>query len=184
MVGFGRFGQIASQILLSNGIKLAVIDREPDRIRDAKRYGFQVFFGDGNNLATLHHSGAGQVDAIIVCINDRDAATQIVGLVQSQFPQARLLVRSYDREHSVELIRSGVEYQIRETVESAYVMGTQTLRLLGFSEIDIVDADHDIRMRDAERLSQQVYGNDMSGVEKLILHPRTLFTQSDVKTSL
>ena len=48
---------------------------------------------------------------------------QIVDLVKHEFPQARLLLRSYDRGHAVELIRAGVDYQIRETVESAYLMG-------------------------------------------------------------
>lgn len=35
LIGFGRVGQIASQILLSKGVRLSVIDSNPDRIRDA-----------------------------------------------------------------------------------------------------------------------------------------------------
>ena len=43
----------------SKGVNLAVIDMDPDRIRDAGRFGFKVFFGDGTRLDTLRHSGAG-----------------------------------------------------------------------------------------------------------------------------
>lgn len=57
---------------------------------------------------------------------------QIVELARHAFPQAKLLVRSYERGHAVELIRAGVDYQIRETVESGYLMGAEGLRALGY----------------------------------------------------
>ncbi len=171
IIGFGRFGQIASQLLLAKGVDLTVIDNNPDRIRDAGRYGFKVFFGDGARLDVLRHSGASGADAVMVCIDDPKAAIQIVDLVRHEFPQAQLLVRSFDRGHAVELIRAGVDYQIRETVESAYVMGAQGLRALGFAEADIADVAEDIRRRDDERLSEQVQGDDMSGSDRLLLQP-------------
>ncbi|MGX9431545.1 MULTISPECIES: monovalent cation:proton antiporter-2 (CPA2) family protein [Bradyrhizobium] len=171
IIGFGRFGQIASQPLLAKGVDLTVIDNNPDRIRDAGRYGFKVFFGDGARLDVLHHSGASGADAIIICIDDSKAAMQIVELAQHEFPQAQLLVRSRDRGHAVELIRAGVDYQIRETVESAYVMGAEGLRVLGFAEVDIAEVAEDIRRRDDERLSEQVQGDAMSGSDRLLLQP-------------
>lgn len=169
LIGFGRFGQIASQALLAKKVQLSVIDRNPDRIRDAQRYGFQVFFGDGARLDTLLHSGAGEAEAIMVCIDDPKAVLYIVELAQTAFPQARLLVRSYDREHAVALVRAGVDVEIRETVESAYRMGAEGLRALGVTESDIEDAQEDIRRRDAERLAEQVQGDAMSGRNWLYL---------------
>lgn len=171
IIGFGRFGQIASQVLLAKGIDLTVIDNNPGRIRDAARYGFKVFFGDGVRLDTLHHSGAGSADAIMVCIDSPKAALQIVELARHQFPQARLLVRSYDRGHAVALIRAGVDYQVRETVESAYLMGAEGLRALDFAEAEIAEAAEDIRRRDGERLAQQVQGDAMSGRDQLHVQP-------------
>ncbi|WP_206735098.1 monovalent cation:proton antiporter-2 (CPA2) family protein [Bosea sp. Tri-44] len=171
LIGFGRFGQISSQALLSRGVDLAVIDREPDRIRDAARYGFKVYFGDGARLDVLRQSGAGLADAIIICIDDPKAALQIVELAQHEFPQAKLLVRSYDRGHAVDLIRAGVDYQIRETAESAYLMGAEGLRVLGFADVDIEEAVEDIRRRDTERLAEQVQGDSMSGSDRLHVQP-------------
>ncbi len=171
VIGFGRFGQIASQILLSKGVSLSVIDMNPDRIREAGQFGFKVFYGDGARLDTLRHSGAGTADALLICINDPKAAMQIVELAQHEFPQAKLLVRSYDRGHAVELIRAGVDYQIRETVESAYLMGTEALRALGHADIDIEEAAADIRRRDIARLTEQVQGDLMSGRNQLHLQP-------------
>lgn len=171
VIGFGRFGQIASQLLLSRGINLSVIDNDPDRIRDAGRWGFKVFFGDGTRLDVLRSSGAAEADAVMICVDDRKAALQMVELVRHEYPQAKLLVRSYDRGHSIELIRAGVDYEIRETVESAYLMGANGLRALGFAEGDIDETLEDIRRRDSERLSEQVQGEFMSGRDRLITEP-------------
>lgn len=171
VIGFGRFGQIASQAMLAKGVNLTVIDNDPVRIRDAARYGFKVFFGDGTRLDALRHSGAGDADAIMVCIDDPKAARQIVELAQHAFPQAKLLVRTCDRGHAVQMIRAGVDYQIRETVESAYLMGTAGLRVLGFAEADITEVAEDIRRRDGERLSEQVQGDAMSGRDRLLIQP-------------
>lgn len=169
LIGFGRFGQMASQVLLSKGASLAVIDTNPDMIRDADRYGFKVFFGDGRRLDVLHHSGAAQTDAILICIDDTRAALQIVDLVRHEFPQAKILVRSVNRRHAVDLIRAGVDYQIRETVESAYLMGAAGLRALGYAELDIEEAAADVRRRDDQRLAEQVQGDDMSGGNQLYI---------------
>ncbi|WP_313443037.1 monovalent cation:proton antiporter-2 (CPA2) family protein [Novosphingobium sp.] len=171
LIGFGRFGQIASQAPLSKGVDLSVIDNDPDRIREAARYGLKVFFGDGARLDTLHHSGAGEADAIVVCVNDPKAALKIVELARHEFPQAQLLVRSYDRHHAIELIQAGVDRQIRETVESAYLMGAETLRALGFDEGDVEEAANDIRRCDTQRLDEQMQGDAMSGADHLHTKP-------------
>lgn len=64
-----------------------------------------------------------------------------------------------------------VDYQIRKTVESAYLMGAQDLRALGYPEVDVIDASDDICLRDNERLSEQVQGDAMSGLGKLHIRP-------------
>ena len=68
---------------------------------------------------------------------------------------------------AVELIHAGVDYQIRETVESAYLMGAQGLRALGCSEAVVSETLQDIRSRDNERLGQQVQNGAMAGRDRL-----------------
>jgi glutathione-regulated potassium-efflux system protein KefB len=69
------------------------------------------------------------------------------------------------------LIRAGVDYEIRETVESAYTMGAAGLRALGFAEDEVSETVEDIRRRDSQRLCEQVQGDEMSGSDHLILRP-------------
>ena len=67
-----------------------------------------------------------------MCIDDREAASRIVDLVHAEFPGAKLYVRSFDRRHTLQLIAKGVDFELRETYESALVFGRNTLEALGF----------------------------------------------------
>lgn len=171
LIGFGRFGQIALQMLLARGAQVSVIDNNPDRIREAARFGYKVYFGDGTRLDILRTSGAAQAQVILVCVDDRRAVSTIVDRVQGEFPNAVVLARSYDRGHSMDLIRAGVDFEIRETVESALLMGAEGLRRLGWDEAAVTEALEDIRRRDAQRLNEQVQGDIMSGRDKMLTAP-------------
>jgi len=171
LIGFGRFGQIAAQLLLSRGVDVSMIENDPDRIREAGRFGFRIFYGDGTRLDTLQHSGAAEAEVIMVCVDDRKAANRIVELVKAHFPLARLLVRSYDRVHSIELIRAGVDIEVRETFDAALHMGAEGLKALGCSEERTTEALTTIRRLDAERLVAQVQGGVMAGRENLTTRP-------------
>jgi glutathione-regulated potassium-efflux system protein KefB len=158
MIGFGRFGQVVSQALLARGVEVSIIDADVEMIRVAKEFGFTVYYGDGTRLDVLRASGAGKARQIAVCVETRATANRIVELVRSEFPQAKLLVRAFDREHARLLVGAGVDYQIRETFESALQAGGAALRLLDVSEAEISDILTTIRDRDAERFALEVAG--------------------------
>jgi len=161
LIGFGRFGQVASQSLLARDVDVTIIDNDVEMIHSAERFGFKIYYGDGTRLDVLHASGAGSARAIAVCVNDAAEADRIVELVSHEFPQAKLLVRSFDREHSLRLIHAGVDFQIRETFESALMFGQAALVELGADEDDARDIAEQIRERDAERFELEMAGGDL-----------------------
>lgn len=165
VIGFGRFGQIASQALLARGIDVVIIENDTDMIRAAAQFGFKVFYGDGTRLDVLHASGASHAKAILVCVDKKEVTSKIVGLLKHECPLTPVLARAYDRQHAIELIRHGVDYQIRETFESALAFGTEALRVFGVQEVDIAEVAEDIRRRDAQRLQLQMAGTPVSGVD-------------------
>ena len=46
-----------------------------------------------------------------MCIRDR--------IIKHEFPLVPVLARAYDRQHALALVKAGVDFQMRETVESA-----------------------------------------------------------------
>src|SRR5262249_4688949 len=57
VIGFGRFGQIASQLLLGEGVDVTAIDVSAGMIQNASRFGFKVYYGDGTRLDLLRPPG-------------------------------------------------------------------------------------------------------------------------------
>jgi glutathione-regulated potassium-efflux system protein KefB len=167
VIGFGRFGQIAAQCLLAEGIDVTAIDNDAQMIQNAGRFGFKVYYGDGTRLDVLRAAGAGNVRLIAVCIDDAKAATRIVELVRTEFPGIKLYVRSYDRGHTLELIAKGVDYELRETYESALVFGREALTALGLDPERARAVEAHVRERDLARLALQEAGGLLAGVEIL-----------------
>ena len=167
IVGFGRFGQIVSQPLIARGCSLSIIDTNPTAIRVAEDFGFKVYYGDGARLDILHAAGAATARAILICIDDRDAARRIAAIAKAEFPLVPVLARARDREHAIALLQAGVAYQLRETLESALAFGEQALRTLGDDPDAARAAMAEIRRRDAERLALETVGGVHAGRELL-----------------
>ena len=167
IVGFGRFGQIVSQPLIARGCSLSIIDTNPAAIRVAEDFGFKVYYGDGARLDILHAAGAATARAILICIDDRDAARRIAAIAKAEFPLVPVLARARDREHAIALLQAGVAYQLRETLESALAFGEQALRTLGDDPDAARAAMAEIRRRDAERLALETVGGVHAGRELL-----------------
>jgi glutathione-regulated potassium-efflux system protein KefB len=156
LIGFGRFGQVTSQMLLARAADVTIIDSDTEMIRAASEFGFKVYYGDGRRLDVLQASGAATARAIAVCVEDKEAASRIVEVAKASFPQAKILARSFDRVHALQLVSAGVDYQIRETFESALRFGGATLRELGVAESETAAIAEDVRAKDAERFAQQM----------------------------
>ncbi|NBB13738.1 potassium transporter [Caulobacter sp. SLTY] len=164
VIGFGRFGQVACQMLLARGVDVSLMDINADRIRNAEPFGFKVWYGDGTRLDILRAAGAAEARLIAVCVDKRDAAEKIVELCQAEFPQAELMVRAFDRGHALDLVKKEVAYQIRETFESALTFGAAALEHLGLDDHEVAETLEDIRQRDQDRFDLEIAGGIYAGV--------------------
>jgi len=173
LIGFGRFGQIVSQPLLARGYDVSIIDMDTEMIGVAGSMGFKVHFGDGGRLDILHAAGAGHARAVLVCIDDKAAASRIVHLLKAEYPLIPVFARAFDRGHAIELIHAGADYHIREMFESALAFGVETLGHLGESGEVIAETIAEVRRRDGERLAMQVTGGIYSGRELLLGNVRS-----------
>ena len=160
VIGFGRFGQIASQPLLLRGIDVSIIDNDVEMIQAAATFGFKVYYGDGTRLDILHAAGAGRANAVLICVDKGEVAVQIATLLRHEYPLLQVLARSYDRGVSLQLMNAGVDFQVRETFESALMFGENTLKALGVDEAEAAEVIEDVRRRDQARFDEQLAGID------------------------
>lgn len=169
IIGFGRFGQIASQPLLAMRHSVSIIDNDTDMIRAAAQIGFKVYYGDGTRLDILHAAGAATADLILVCTDNRQQTTRIAELLRDEFPLARVMARAFDRSHGIELVGAGVEYQLRETFESAVTFGGAAISILGASEEEAAEVLEGVRGRDRQRFELQLNGEDWRNLNRLLI---------------
>ena len=165
MIGFGRFGQIVAQCFVAEGIDVTAIDNDPEMIEAATRFGFKVYYGDGSRLDVLRAAGAGQARVIALCNDDPDMTLRIVDLVRAEFPGTKLYVRSYDRRHSLRLIAKGVDFELRDTFESAILFGRRALEGLGLDPERAQAVGDFVRARDLDRLAIQQAQGVSAGLE-------------------
>ncbi|MDP9591231.1 UNVERIFIED_ORG: glutathione-regulated potassium-efflux system protein KefB [Shinella zoogloeoides] len=163
IIGFGRFGQIVSQPLLARGYTLSLIDKDAEFVRDASEFGFKVYYGDGARIDILHAAGAGTAKAILICVDDKEAALKIAEVVKGEFPLVPLLARAFDRGHALDLVHAGVDFQIRETFESAVAFSRETLKALGEDDDVAEDVVEDFRDVDRERFAMETVGGIYAG---------------------
>lgn len=163
VIGFGRFGQIAAQPLLLRGVEVSIIDNDVEMIQAASRFGFKVYYGDGTRLDILHAAGAGRARAVLICVDKGEVAVRIAEHLKNEFPLIPVFARSFDRGVSLKLVEIGVDYQMRETFESALVFGQATLESLGVEPEEAAEIIEDVRQRDQARFEAQLTGGIQAG---------------------
>ncbi len=134
VAGFGRFGQIATRLLLANNFKVVLLDSSIEQIEVIRRFGWRVHYGDASRMDLLRTAGADKAKLLIVAIDDRDKASEMVEAAHQLFPQLQMLARAWDRRHAYELLKTPNVTVERETFESALNLGRKALLKLGLSE--------------------------------------------------
>jgi len=134
IAGFGRFGQVVSRLLKASGFESTLLDHDAGQIELSGRFGNKVFYGDAANVELLKSAGAENARLLVIAVDERDKAINMIRSVRMHFPQLKILARAYDRTHAYQLIHAGADFITRETFGSALAMGEEALKLLGAGE--------------------------------------------------
>jgi glutathione-regulated potassium-efflux system ancillary protein KefC/glutathione-regulated potassium-efflux system protein KefB len=150
VAGFGRFGQIATRLLMANGFNVVLLDSSIEAIDAIRRFGWRVHYGDASRLDLLRTAGAEKAKLLLVAIDDTDKAKEMVEAAKQAFPHLVILARAWDRRHAYELLEAGADGVERETYESALNFGRRALVSLGLGERRALKAAVLFRERDNE----------------------------------
>ena len=164
VVGYGRFGQTVSQMLLANGLSLTIVDLDGEIIDVSKVMEMKVYYGDGLRIDLLRQAGAEEARLICFCLDEGKPDAEALEAIRTAFPSAAMLVRVFDRRHLLALQDLELDGMVREVYESAICLGRQALDVMGADddEIDRIEADY--RERDRRRLHAQHEGDIRAGL--------------------
>ncbi|MES9993834.1 MAG: monovalent cation:proton antiporter-2 (CPA2) family protein [Candidatus Thiodiazotropha sp.] len=155
IAGNGRFGQIVNRLLLASGVKTVVLDHEAGIIDMLSKFGVKSYYGDATRPELLEAAGIDSASAIVIAIDDRERAVEMVEHVRRHYPQVKTLARAYDVRHLYLLRKAGVDIAVREMFEGSMEAGKAILKAVGMHPFKV------------EKLSQAFRRHDQAGVDKL-----------------
>lgn len=107
--GFGRVGHSAVTSLDKGGRPIVVIERDPERVVDARTVTAYVLEGDATKDETLVEAGIEQAWGLIVCTADDSRNLFIVLSARSLNPQLYIVTRSVEAENERKMRRAGAD---------------------------------------------------------------------------
>jgi glutathione-regulated potassium-efflux system protein KefB len=183
VVGFGRFGQVISRLLMANKMRITVLERDISAVNLMRKYGYKVYYGDATQLELLRSAGAQAAQSIVITCNEPEDTMKVVELCQQHFPHLKIMARARGRVEAHELLQLGVTQFSRETFSSALELGRKTLISLGvhphqahraqlhFRRLDMrmlrelmpvhTDTSQISRVREARRELEEIFQREM-----------------------
>jgi len=143
IAGHGRFGQIVNRLLLSNGYRTVVLDHRSELVDGMRKFGVRTFYGDATRPDLLHAAGLHHAEVLVVAIDDRERAVQLVEHVRRERADIHIIARAQDRHHVYALYSAGANDIVRETFDSSVRAGRYAMVALG---------EHPFRVEKAARV--------------------------------
>jgi CPA2 family monovalent cation:H+ antiporter-2 len=155
IAGVGRFGQVVNRLVRHSGMKTVVLDNDMDTIETMRRFGVKSYFGDATRPELMEAAGLMQAQTLVVALDDREKATQLVRFAREKRPDIQIVARARNRIHVYELYQAGANQIVRETFDSSVRAGRYVLEGMGFTEYE------------AASLSQTFYQLDRSAMREM-----------------
>ncbi|WP_241650197.1 glutathione-regulated potassium-efflux system protein KefB [Rosenbergiella collisarenosi] len=163
LVGFGRFGQVVGRLLMANNMRVTVLEKDISVVSLTRSYGYNVYYGDSNDLELLRAAGAERAQSIIVTCDDPSDTMATIALCQQHFPQLKILARARGRVEAHELLQAGVTEITRETFLSAVQLAGKALVSLGVHPYQAERAQQYFTQLDEQMLKDLMPHRDESG---------------------
>ena len=155
VAGFGRFGQVVGRVLIASGYRTVVLESSAAQIELLRRFGRRVYYGDASRLDLLRAAGAAEAKLLVVAIDDREKAAEMVELARAEFPNLTVIARAWDRRHAYLLQDKGAHVVERETFEGALALAREGLRALGMRAHQSHRAVQIFRRHDLRRMAER-----------------------------
>ncbi|WP_029298677.1 monovalent cation:proton antiporter-2 (CPA2) family protein [Chryseobacterium hispalense] len=155
IVGFGHFGSTVGRLLKANKIPATVLDRDSDRVKLLRSYGFKVYYGDATKIPTLRAAGIEDAEILVLCLDDPDDNKFVADIVREHYPHVKIFVRAKNRIDAYDYLNNGINNIYRETLGTAVDMAVDVLHETG------------MRKYAARRLGQRFMAIDKESIRKL-----------------
>jgi monovalent cation:H+ antiporter-2, CPA2 family len=155
IIGFGISGRNLAHSCKLTGIPYNILEMNPDTVKDQKREGEPIQFGDATHLSVLEHLHIQEAKALAILVNDPLAARRIVKIAREANPSLYIIVRArYVQEMSL-MNKLGADEVIPDEFGTSVEIFSRVLRQYYVPEEEINAFISEIRADGYEMLRNQ-----------------------------
>ncbi len=145
IAGFGRVGETVAAMLETHGIRYVAIDSDADRVAELRGRGRPVYWGDITRVDLLRHLHLETAQALVVTIDDRRAADELVSAARRERGDLLIVARAHDGRHAAHLYGVGATDAVPETIEASLQLSEAVLVDLGVPMGPVIASIHEKR---------------------------------------
>ncbi|MGB0577834.1 MAG: cation:proton antiporter [Alphaproteobacteria bacterium] len=134
IVGYGRVGQMLGSVLESQNQFHIGVDTDAALVAQFRKDGGSIYFGDASKADMLRKLGVAQASALVVTMDDPQAAQHVVTTARRHWPDLTIYARARDVEHATRLIGLGADHVVPETTEASLNLSELVLTGTGVPE--------------------------------------------------
>jgi monovalent cation:H+ antiporter-2, CPA2 family len=127
IVGYGINGRNLARAAKASSIPYVVLDINPMTVRQERKKGEPIYYGDATQEAVLHHVNLRHAKAVAVVINDPPAARRITELSRRLNPRVYIIVRTRFVREMEPLRGLGADEVIPEEFETSVEIFSRVL---------------------------------------------------------
>lgn len=157
VVGFGRVGQLVSDLLTRHEIPFIAVDGSAQLVAQAREDGVEIYWGNAARPEFLSRVGLSTARALVVTMDAPQAVEQVVTIAHTARPELTIVARARDAEHATHLYELGVTDAIPETIEASLQLAEALLVDIGVPMGYVIASIHE--KRDEYRKFLQPHGD-------------------------
>lgn len=134
--GFGRVGQIVTEMLIAENIPYVALDTDVSTVMLGRERGFNVIYGDATHADVLKEIGMmpRRTKAVVIALDNVTTAIDTIATVKEVTPKAKIFARARNLADTKLLLKEDVAEALPETIESSFFLGRGVLSHLGVSD--------------------------------------------------
>ncbi|MCE2983264.1 MAG: cation:proton antiporter [Parachlamydia sp.] len=137
IIGFGIAGKNLARSSKLAGIPYVILEMNPDTVKEQRKLGEPIFFGDATHLTVLQHLHVLTARAVAVLVNDPIAARRIVKITRETNPSVYLIVRTRYVQEMTLMAMLGADEAIPDEFGTSVEVFSRVLRQYHVPDEDI-----------------------------------------------
>ena len=130
ILGFGMGGQLLGRALRQLATPYVILDLNGATVRQSRKEGESIFFGDATNEDALRAAGVARAKAVVGVLSDPYAAARALTAIRSINESVPIILRTRYKSEAEAVMRQGATVAVAEEMEASLEVVAQTIARL------------------------------------------------------